>query len=100
MSIQRSGYEFSCHSIQVRFTESVQWMSLEFDPQTGFAQKEDIGELLIPRRNGLTSSTPSLGSKLATPLPPVVEVCYDDIHTDWDRYALELPPGLVLLPGQ
>ena len=73
-------------------------MSLEFDPRTGFAQKEDkIGELLIPRKNGLL---PPSANKQAVPSSPLVGLCFDDLHGDWDRYALDAPPGLVLLPGQ
>lgn len=71
-------------------------MSLEFDPKTGFAQKEDkIGELLIPRK----SIPPPPSGKNTTPPSPLVGVCFDDLHADWERYALESPPGLVLLPG-
>lgn len=78
--------------------EKVQWMSLEFDPRTGFAQREDkIGELLIPRKSSLLSPPPG---KQTTPPSPLVGVGCDDLHAEWDRYALEYPPGLVLLPGE
>ena len=85
-------------SLQVKFTEKVQWMSLEFDPRTGFAQREDkLGELLIPRKKSFTPL--SLG-KQTTPPSPFMVVGHDDLHAEWDRYTLEYPPGLVLLPGE
>lgn len=85
-------------SLQVKFTEKVHWMSLEFDPRTGFAQREDkLGELLIPRKKSFTPL--SLG-KQTTPPSPFLVVGHDDLHAEWDRYTLEYPPGLVLLPGE
>ena len=82
----------------MKFTEKVQWMSLEFDPRTGFAQREDkLGELLIPRKSSLLPPPPG---KQTTPPSPLVGIGCDDLHAEWDRYALEYPPGLVLLPGE
>ena len=82
-------------------------MSLEFDSRCGFAQREDkIGDLLIPRRNGLTPSaaqqpqSPSKQQNIQPVVAPYVDVNFDDLYTDWDRYALNAPPGVVLLPGQ
>lgn len=81
-------------------------MSLEFDPRCGFAQREDkIGDLLVPRQNGLTTPTPSQQSQSSSKqnaqpvVAPYVDVNFDDLYTDWDRYALNVPPGVVLLPG-
>ena len=102
-------------------------MSLEFDPRTGFSQKEDhIGQLLISRRSPVLSSSspsasfssvPSLisvssssvlssGTQLNKPLDRMSQqqqqlmvVGLDDLYTDWERYSLEYPHGLVLLPG-
>ena len=82
----------------MKFTEKVQWMSLEFDPRTGFAQREDkLGELLVPRKKSFTPL--SLG-KQVTPPSPFIVVGHDDLHAEWDRYTLEYPPGLALLPGE
>lgn len=88
--------------LQVKFNESVQWMTLEFDPRTGFAQAEDkIGDLLIPHKPATLASP--VKSKQAN-TPPVVTPClmsvgFDSVYEDWERFALEYPPGLVLLPG-
>ena len=93
-----------CYALQVKFSNMVQWMSLEFDSRCGFAQPEDkIGELLIPRRSGLAPTTqPQSASKQNSPpvVSPYVDVSFDDLYSDWDRYALTIPPGVVLLPGQ
>ena len=83
-------------------------MSLEFDSRCAFAQREDkIGDLLIPRRNGLTpaasaqqSQSQSKQQNTQPVVAPYVDVNFDDLYTDWDRYALNVPPGVVLLPGQ
>ena len=90
--------------LQVKFSGKVQWMSLEFDPRCGFAQREDkIGSLLIPRRNGVTTSVQSQSSSKQSAQTvvqaPYVDVNFDDLYTDWERYALDIPPGVVLLPG-
>ena len=75
-------------------------MSLEFDPRTGFSQSEDkLGELLIPRQ-GAPNFSSSTHSKPPVSTPPLVGLCNDDLHADWERYALHSPPGLVLLPGE
>ena len=79
-------------------------MSLEFDPRCGFAQSEDkVGDLLIPRRNGQTLAQTQSNSKQSNNQQPVVspyvDVTFDDLYTDWDRYSLAVPPGVVLLPG-
>ena len=78
-------------------------MSLEFDPRSGFAQKEDkIGELLIPRRSAQAPPTyPSYNKPTEdTVTSSIIGVGVDDLYAEWDRYALDFPPGLVLLPGK
>ena len=83
---------------KVKFSDSIQWMTLEFDPRTGFAQPEDkIGELLIPVRR----SPPSKLAQTNTPptVTPLTGVSFDDLYNDWERFSLDSPPGLVLLPG-
>ena len=82
-------------------------MTLEFDPRTGFAQKEDkIGDLLIPHRASSRQVSPSESGPLsplkqanAPVVSEVIEVGLDDLYADWERYSLEYPHGLVLLPG-
>ena len=83
---------------KVKFSESVQWMTLEFDPRTGFAQPEDkIGELLIPiRRPSATKPTQINSAPIVSSLSGI---SFDDIYNDWERFSLDSPPGLVLLPG-
>ena len=77
-------------------------MSLEFDPRCGFAQSEDkIGDLLIPRCNGATPAAPSKQSNNQQAIvSPYVDVSFDELYADWDRYALSAPPGIVVLPGK
>ena len=77
-------------------------MTLEFDPRCGFAQREDkIGELLIPRgKNGFnTSPVPNNNNKQDKELSELVGLPFDDLYADWERYNLDSPPGLVLVPG-
>ena len=81
-------------------------MTLEMDPRTGFAQREDkIGELLIPRHKNRTtlpsiSFLDSQGSRKEGRVFQLVSVAFDDLYADWERYSLETPPGLVLVPGE
>ncbi len=87
--------------LQIKFSENVQWMTLEFDPRTGFAQQEDkIGELLIPSHHpaSLPSQTKHTNSppEVATSL---MGVEFGDVFDGWERYSLVTPPGVVLLPG-
>lgn len=92
-------------------------MTLEFDPRTGFAQREDkIGDLLIPHRNLSSGSSSSHTLSDSRPLSPskhqlqhqqqqqgvvseVIGIGLEDLYADWERYSLEYPHGLVLLPG-
>ena len=76
-------------------------MTLEIDPRSGFAQREDkIGELLIPRgKNGLIASE-SQANKQGGLVSELVGLPFEDLYADWERYSLESPPGLVLIPGQ
>ena len=82
-------------------------MSIEFDPRTGFAQKEDkIAELLIQGcpKGTATPTFKALGaegnenSNVAS--DGAVVVTFDDLYMDWERYSLEYPPGMVILPGR
>ena len=78
-------------------------MSLEFDPRCGFAQSEDkMGDLMVPRRNGLSTlqNSKSHNNSQQTVDPPYLGVTFDELYTDWDRYDLIVPPGVVLLPGK
>lgn len=103
-------------------------MSLEFDPRTGFAQREDkMGDLLISRFVPASTSSSTVS---ASPLSPssstvatglsntvlssnssqisrsssehvqqLMGVALEDLYADWERYSLEYPRGLVLVPG-
>ena len=78
---------------RVVFPERVHWMTMEFDPRSGFAQNEDkIADLLIPRKN--ISSSPS--SNKDTVDTAMIEVTFEDIY---NGFQLPCPAGLVLLPG-
>lgn len=82
---------------QVRFPDRVQWMSLEFDPRSGFAQPDDkIANLLVPRKSGPSRTTPSTD----TTVSKMVGISFEELHSDWQHYGLETPAGLVLLPGK
>ena len=82
----------------MKFSENVQWMTLEIDPRSGFAQREDrIGELYIPRGK---NRQPVPDDKQGKQLSELVSLSFDELHADWERYSLETPPGLVLLPGE
>ncbi len=85
----------------MKFTEKVQWMSLEFDPRTGFAQKEDkIGDLLIPHRSHTPqASVTQLNSNPVQVVSKLIGIGLEDLYADWERYSLEYPHGLVVLPG-
>ena len=78
-------------------------MTLEFDPRCGFSQKDDkLGDLLIPHRSDHTPSSRPLSPGKQANSPVVSELIgigLDDLYADWDRYSLESPHGLVLLPG-
>lgn len=88
--------------LQIKFSDNVQWMTLEFDPRTGFAQQEDkIGELLISscRASPVLSKTKCASSspKVTTSL---TRVEFKELCDDWERYSLATPPGVVILPGE
>ena len=71
-------------------------MTLEFDPHTGFSQQEDkLVELLIPRRNAVKDY-----NKKHSPVTELVNIPFNDLYADWEKYNLECPPGLVLVPGE
>ena len=83
-------------------------MSIEFDPRTGFAQKEDkIAELLVPlHRRGTTPSFKAIGASgqgnenTNITGDGAVVVTFDDLYMDWEKYSMEYPPGMVILPGK
>ena len=79
-------------------------MTLEFDPRTGFSQKEDkIGDILIPHRNQCSHSDSRPLSPVKQANLPIVReligIGLDDLYADWERYSLDYPHGMVLLPG-
>ena len=83
---------------RVVFPECVHWMTLEFDPRSGFAQSEDkIADLLIPRRNGCTH--PSLPSNKNGNVSPMIDISFEAIYSGWRQFPLTCPAGLVLVPG-
>ena len=76
-------------------------MTLEFDPRCGFAQGEDkIGELLIPRGRNRFDKYPVPDGKQDGEPVGLVGLAFDELYADWERYNLDSPPGLVLVPGQ
>lgn len=76
---------------QVSFPDCVRWTTIEFDPQCGTAQPEDVLRLLIPSR---TLHLSSLGSK------PLI---HDTINT-WTELkkfsgSTGWPTTVLVLPG-
>ena len=80
---------------RVIFPERVHWMTMEFDPRSGFAQNEDkIANFLIPRNKSQTLSP--LPSNKETSESAMIEVTFEDIY---NGLQLSCPAGLVLVPG-
>lgn len=78
-------------SPQVSFPDCVRWTSIEFDPQCGTAQPEDVLRLLIPSR---TIHLSNLGGK------PLI---HDTINT-WTELkkfsgSTGWPTTVLVLPG-
>lgn len=78
--------------LQVSFPDCVRWTTIEFDPQCGTAQPEDVLRLLIPNR---TLHLSSLGGK------PVI---HDTINT-WTELrkfsgSTGWPTSVLVLPGK
>lgn len=76
---------------QVTFPDCVRWTTIEFDPQCGTAQPEDVLRLLIPSR---TLHLSSLGGK------PLI---HDTINT-WTELkkfsgSTGWPTTVLVLPG-
>lgn len=78
---------------KVKFTRSVRWMALEFDPRCSTTQKEDSLQLYIPSHNGLGHAI-SIGrgdegdEEASTPFWPVLQrFC----RTEWPLAATILP---------
>jgi len=80
---------------QIKFPDDVQWMSLEFDSRSGFAQQWDkMQEFNLPQR-----ITPTTEDANKAKLPSTVTIDKSEIHYNWGDGQVEIPNGLVLLPG-
>jgi E3 ubiquitin-protein ligase MYCBP2 len=82
---------------EVKFPEDVKWMSLEVDPQSGFAQKWDhMGDLLVPKQVMPDSSSSSQDL-------PYVSIGRGDIHYKYAAGPLsaadKYPRGVIIIPG-
>lgn len=78
--------------LQVSFPDCVRWTTIEFDPQCGTAQPEDVLRLLIPNR---TLHLSNLGGK------PLI---HDTINT-WTELrkfsgSTGWPTSVLVLPGK
>jgi E3 ubiquitin-protein ligase MYCBP2 len=88
----------SVSHFRVKFPDRVKWMSLEFDPKCGFAQREDkLADLMIPRQQTSPSSDSDDTSNVI--VSPMIDVSFDDVYADYEHFGLSTPAGLVLLPG-
>lgn len=72
-------------------------MSLEFDSRSGFAQQWDkMEEFVIP--NVSPTIITNAGNDKSKG-PAVITIDKSDIHYKWGDSQVEIPNGLVLLPG-
>lgn len=87
-------YLYSCclaYWPQVTFPECVRWMTIEFDPQCGTAQSEDVLRLLIPVR---TFQNSGYGPKLTSVhenLNSWIELKKFSGSSGWPTMVLVLP---------
>uniref|UniRef100_A0ABM0LXG7 Probable E3 ubiquitin-protein ligase MYCBP2 n=1 Tax=Saccoglossus kowalevskii TaxID=10224 RepID=A0ABM0LXG7_SACKO len=79
----------SVTSYKVSFSEAVQWMTLEFDPQCGTAQPEDSVKLYIPNKSAKDDQSTE------NPLIPVLKKFYGGLN--WPSMAVILPGVKTLL---
>ncbi|XP_041440248.1 E3 ubiquitin-protein ligase MYCBP2 isoform X6 [Xenopus laevis] len=81
----------SVMQFKVAFPECVQWISVEFDPQCGTAQPEDVLRLMIPGKNVHTSG---FGSKSSVheSINAWVEIKTFSGSSGW-------PTAVLILPG-
>ena len=78
--------------------DEVQWMSLEFDSRSGFAQQWDkMEEFVIP--NVPLAVNTNNNDENKTKEPATITIEKSDIHYKWGESQVEIPNGLVLLPG-
>lgn len=84
-------------SSQVTFPECVRWITIEFDPQCGTAQSEDVLRLLIPVR---TIQNSGYGPKLTSVhenLNSWIELKKFSGSAGWPTMVLVLPGKLFFL---
>lgn len=78
-------------AFKVSFPECVRWISVEFDPQCGTAQPEDVLRLLIPSRNAHISG---FGPKL-----PIHESLSSWVELKKFSGSSGWPTAVLILPG-
>lgn len=77
--------------------DEVQWMSLEFDSRSGFSQQWDkMEDFVIP--NTSPASVMNTGENKGKE-PATVTIEKSEIHYKWGDSQVEIPNGLVMLPG-
>ncbi|XP_077339212.1 E3 ubiquitin-protein ligase MYCBP2 isoform X10 [Lithobates pipiens] len=81
----------SVMQFKVSFPECVRWISVEFDPQCGTAQPEDVLRLLIPGRNAHISG---FGPKL-----PIHESLSSWVELKKFSGSSGWPTAVLILPG-
>lgn len=82
---------------QVTFPECVRWMTIEFDPQCGTAQSEDVLRLLTPVR---TIQNTGYGAKVTSAhenLNSWIELKKYSGSSGWPTMVLVLPGEFSLL---
>ena len=72
-------------------------MSLEFDSRSGFAQQWDKMEEFVIPNVPVTNITSN--SREKTKEPVTITIDKSEIHYKWGENHVEIPNGLVLLPG-
>jgi len=73
-------------------------MSLEFDSRSGFAQQWDKMEEFVIS-NVLPTTTTNNNTDNKTKEVATITIDKSDIHYKWGENLVEIPNGLVLLPG-
>ena len=74
-------------------------MSLEFDSRSGFAQQWDkMEEFIIPHVPATNITNTSTADNKTKP-PATITIDKSDIHYKWGESQVEIPNGLVLVPG-
>ena len=71
-------------------------MSLKFDPKCGFTKEDKLGSLLILCKKAGNSEVPPTTE---TVVSSMIGIHLDNLYSDFQQFGLDIPAGLVLIPG-